>query len=234
VNPLVVPNGIEVEALRPAPSSEVDALRAGAEGRTLLAKVARWDPDKRWLLAIDIVAAMKARGAKPLLLARGGLEAHGADVLARARGAGLTVTEAALPNERASLVQLVQGGKASDVVLIRSHLDTGARKLLFRSADAVLANSEHEPFGLVGLETMAAGGVACTGCSGEDYAIAGANALVLERNDPNEFLELFARLRSQPERERSLRRAGRTTARQYTWPRVVDRVLLPRVHAIAS
>jgi len=64
-----------------------------------------------------------------------------------------------------------------------------------------------EPFGLVGLEAMAAGGVACTGCSGEDYAIAGENALVLESNDPHEFLELFTRLRSQPGRERALRRA---------------------------
>ncbi len=37
------------------------------------------------------------------------------------------------------------------------------------------------PNGLVGLETMAAGGVACTGGTGEDYAVAGRNALVLPR-----------------------------------------------------
>jgi glycosyltransferase involved in cell wall biosynthesis len=41
--------------------------------------------------------------------------------------------------------------------------------VLFHSAAAVLANSHHEPFGLVGLETMAAGGVACIGYTGEDY-----------------------------------------------------------------
>ena len=31
---------------------------------------------------------------------------------------------------------------------------------------------------------MAVAGVACTGCSGEDYAVPGYNALVLETNDP--------------------------------------------------
>jgi glycosyltransferase involved in cell wall biosynthesis len=230
LDPLVLPNGIEANALRAPRMADVSALRGGARGRTLLAKVARWDPDKRWLLAIDIVAAMKARGARPLLLARGGMEAHGDQVLARARSAGLHVAHSSREGST-GLVQTAQRADAADIVLLESHLDGEARKLLFRSADAVLANSGHEPFGLVGLETMAAGGVACTGCSGEDYAIAGANALVLESNDPHEFLELFARLRSRPEHERSLRRAGRLTARQYTWPRVVDRVLLPRIHA---
>jgi glycosyltransferase involved in cell wall biosynthesis len=119
-------------------------------------------------------------------------------------------------------------------VLVETHLASDTRKLLFRSADAVLANSGHEPFGLVGLEAMAAGGVACTGCSGEDYAIAGENALVLESNDPHEFLELFRTLRGEPGRERALRRAGRSTARRYTWPRVIDRVVLPRVHAVVN
>jgi hypothetical protein len=55
----------------------------------------------------------------------------------------------------------------------RSEPGDGFAKREDPSADAVFANSGHEPFGLVGLETMAAGGVACTGCSGEDYAIPG-------------------------------------------------------------
>ena len=68
----------------------------------------------------------------------------------------------------------------------------------------MLANSGHEPFGLVGLETMAVGGVACTGCSGEDYAVPGYNALVLETNDPREFTALFSELHANPRRERGL------------------------------
>jgi hypothetical protein len=95
--------------------------------------------------------------------------------------------------------------------------------------NAVLANSEHEPFGLVGLETMAAGGIACTGCSGEDYAIAGQNALVLETADPREFVGLFKRLRTNPAEASALRRSGRSTAQRYAWPQVARGVLLPRI-----
>jgi glycosyltransferase involved in cell wall biosynthesis len=93
----------------------------------------------------------------------------------------------------------------------------------------VLANSGHEPFGLVGLETMAAGGVACTGCSGEDYAVPGQNAIVLETGEPREFVGLFRRLRRDPGEARALRRAGQLTSRRYAWPQVLERVLMPRV-----
>jgi hypothetical protein len=55
----------------------------------------------------------------------------------------------------------------------------GPSTVLFSGSAAVLANSGREPFGLVGLETMAAGGVACTGSTGEDYVVPGQNALVL-------------------------------------------------------
>ena len=117
----------------------------------------------------------------------------------------------------------------TDVVILRSHVDPEARRTLFRSVSAVLANSEHEPFGLVGLETMAAGGIACTGCSGEDYAIAGQNALVLETADPREFVGLFERLRANPAEASALRRSGRSTAQRYAWPQVARGVLLPRI-----
>jgi len=76
---------------------------------------------------------------------------------------------------------------------------------------------------------MAAGGVACTGCSGEDYAVPGHNALVLETSDPQEFLSLFGELRTHPGKERALRRAGRATAKQYRWSEIIQRVLMPRV-----
>jgi glycosyltransferase involved in cell wall biosynthesis len=117
----------------------------------------------------------------------------------------------------------------ADIVNLTSFVDPESRRLLFRAVDAVLANSAHEPFGLVGLETMAAGGLACTGCSGEDYAAPGQNALVLETEDPHEFMALFRGLRTHRARAQQLRRAGRSTARRYAWPEIVEGVLLPRV-----
>jgi glycosyltransferase involved in cell wall biosynthesis len=98
----------------------------------------------------------------------------------------------------------------------------------------VLANSSHEPFGLVGLETMAVGGIACTGISGEDYAVPGRNALVMQTPDPREFVALFQRLKADPARAESIRRAARTTAKHYAWPEVIKRLLLPRLDLLRS
>jgi glycosyltransferase involved in cell wall biosynthesis len=105
--------------------------------------------------------------------------------------------------------------------------------VLFKGSDAVLSNSEHEPFGLVGLETMAVGGLACTGCSGEDYAVPGYNALVLETTDPREFIGLFDTLRVDEARASALRRAGRLTAKRYAWPQILQHILLPRLQLSA-
>jgi hypothetical protein len=53
--------------------------------------------------------------------------------------------------------------------------------MVFVCADGVLANSGREPFGLVGLETMAAGGTAFTGNTGEEYAQHMDNAVVQQQ-----------------------------------------------------
>src|SRR2546430_1011802 len=92
-----------------------------------------------------------------------------------------------------------------DVVSLRSPLDPESRRVLLHGSAAVLANSKHEPFGLVGLETMAVGGVACTGCSGEEYAVPGRNALVLETTDPFFLLGLSRELPALSPHERPLR-----------------------------
>ena len=179
VDPLVIPNGLSGEALRPPDRRDTTALRHRLPGRAVLSKVARWDPDKRWLLAIDTVGELKRHGWRPLLVARGGVEAHGAEVLARAAAAGLRVTERTLASRDVrGLVESLSGLDDTDIVSLRSQLAPDPCRVLFRGADAVLANSGHEPFGLVGLETMAAGGLACTGSTGEDYAVPGWNALV--------------------------------------------------------
>jgi len=106
--------------------------------------------------------------------------------------------------------------------------------LLFAGADAVLANSSHEPFGLVGLETMAVRGVACIGTTGEDYAIPGYNAIVMESDDPREFIHLYAALKASPVKERALKNAARRTAQQYAWMKIIRRVLLPKFSVLAG
>lgn len=230
VNALVLPNGISAESFVPAETAAVRDFAQLTNGRATLTKMARWDPDKRWVGAIESVAALRRAGARPFLIARGGSEAHGEEVLAHARSLGLQVSRQRLRRAGGQgLLKALQRANGSDVVMIDSHVDADARRLLFHASDAVLANSVHEPFGLVGLEAMAVGGLACTGCTGEDYAIPGENAIALQTNDPRELAAALSELRANPSREREVRREGRRTAQSYYWPRVIERSLLPQV-----
>ncbi|HEY7494484.1 MAG TPA: glycosyltransferase family 4 protein, partial [Candidatus Tectomicrobia bacterium] len=235
VTAFVIPNGLAAADLRCPRAEAVHAFRALVPGRTVVSKVARWDPEKCWGLAIETVRAMQRVGWRPLLIARGGVEPHGADVLATAMARGLRVVERMLPQPGVSgLLRTLEQLHEVDILSLRSPLDPASRRVLFRASDAVLANSRHEPFGLVGLETMAVGGVACTGCSGEEYAVSRRNALVLETLDPQEFVGLFGELRAQPALERAIRRAGRLTAQHYRWPEIVARILMPRLRFLAT
>src|SRR5256885_15218873 len=85
--------------LRPLPPSEARTLREAFGDRPTFVKVARFDPDKRWLWAIDAIAFMRDTGARPRLLMRGSRSPYGDIVGARIRARGLTIDRIALPNE---------------------------------------------------------------------------------------------------------------------------------------
>ncbi|HKC20380.1 MAG TPA: hypothetical protein VKE27_12215, partial [Candidatus Dormibacteraeota bacterium] len=91
----------------------------------------------------------------------------------------------------------------------------------------------HEPFGLVGLEVMAAGGIAVTGSTGEDYAEAYRNAVVLETDDPIEIVTELSVLKERPRLVAGLRRRGKATAKDYVWENVIEQ-LLSRVEFAAQ
>jgi hypothetical protein len=121
-----------------------------------------------------------------------------------------------------------------DMVSICSVLNPDSRRVLLRARDAVVANSRHAPVGLVGLATMAVGGIACTGCSGEDYAMPGRHALVLETTDPRELLGLFGARRANPALARAIRRPARRMAQHDRWSEIAARLLLPRLRFLAT
>ena len=106
-------------------------------------------------------------------------------------------------------------------------------RVLYRAADCVLANSGREPFGLVGLEAMAAGGTAFTGNTGEEYARHLDNAVVLDTADPAEAAWYVSYLSDHPREHQRLRAKARVTARQFAWDRVLDQ-LLARAEALAQ
>src|SRR3990172_2121852 len=189
INAQVIPNGIPSSAPQKLDERDVGQLRSSLKKDLILCKVARWDPDKGWNAAVEATATLKRAGLKVVLLARGGIEPHGHEVLRYAARLGLRVNDAypGIDGQGGYQAAIAQASE-SDVINIRSHLPLNFLRVLYRGSHAVLANSGHEPFGLVGLETMASGGVAFTGGTGEDYAVPGWNALVLQTRDPNEFV----------------------------------------------
>ncbi len=230
VNPLVIPNGIPARHLRPVNEDLVGRLREVAQQgdphRLFLFKIGRFDPDKRWMMAIEAVARLKQSGHPATLFVRGGIEPHGADVLRHACQIGLSVRDvlAQRPTVEQCLDAVASTGPA-DVYHLRFFLPEEFVRLTYTAADATLANSGHEPFGLVALEVMAAQGIAVTGSTGEDYAIAFENAIVTETDDPDELVGYLLHLHRYPEEQERIRRAGRRTAEQFLWDQVIENLV---------
>jgi glycosyltransferase involved in cell wall biosynthesis len=235
VQAVVIPNGLGPEAFEDPDPLAVEALRGHFCERLVLTKIARWDRDKAWMSTVDILQLLRDRGQRPLLIARGGLESYGAEVLAQARQRGLRIVERHCTNSGpAGLIEALGNLDDADIVNLRSSVDARSRSALFCASDVVMANSAHEPFGLVGLEAMAVGGLACTGSTGEDYAMAGRNAIVVQTSHPVEFVRQFERLRHSPGTGRSVRDEGRLTARLFDWNGIIDRNLLPQIDVALS
>ncbi len=226
VNPLVIPNGIPKRHLTPVDPANVERLREiGRQGdprRLFLFKIGRFDPDKRWLMAVDAVARLKHSGHPVTLFVRGGIEPHGAEVLRHAYHIGLSIRDvvAQRPNLQQCMDAIANAGHA-DIYNLRFFLPEEFVRTSYAAADATLANSGHEPFGLVALEVMAAEGIAVTGSTGEDYAISFENAIVTETDDPDEIVGYLLYLRRHTEEQERIRTAGRHTAEQFLWDQVI-------------
>jgi glycosyltransferase involved in cell wall biosynthesis len=227
VNPLVIPNGIPGMLI----GEEVDdmvsrRLRERLKSEILFTKVARYDTTKGWDQAVEATARLKQNGRKTVLLARGGIESYGEEVMYNARHLGLKVRDVATTGDNiGDCLEAISGNDGADVVNIKFHCLPELLRILYHASDAVLANSNHEPFGLVGLETMAAGGIAFTGGTGEDYAIHLHNSIVLETSDPREIETYVTYLDNHAEQEKNIRKSGKQTATRFTWEEVIKNLI---------
>ena len=224
----VIPNGIPEGAFTPVERRAIANLRATVDSSArggFLFKMARWEREKGWTQALDAMTRVRGRARPPVLLARsGGPSGPGVGLATDAQARGLRVTtfgsEGALFGGMGSCV-----AQGANVIDLRFAVSPALARTLYAAADGVLANSVSEPFGLVGLEAMAAGGVAFTGGTGEDYAVDRRNAVVLETLDPGEIVTRWDELTASPARSSRLRRAARRTARDYEWSSVVSILL---------
>ncbi|HYZ15492.1 MAG TPA: glycosyltransferase family 4 protein [Candidatus Acidoferrum sp.] len=217
VHALVIPNGLDPSLLAGADPKRVSAIKAALGDGPTYVKVGRFDPDKNWLQAIDAIADLRERGVPARLVVRGGREPYGDVVLGRARERQLAVERFAYEGsdwrEFARLLSFVD----TPIVHVRAFLDEPTLYALYAAADAVLANSGKEPFGLVGLEVMAAGGIAVCGATGEEYAEPFVNAIVCDTSDGRELAAYLQALFNDKKLGEELRAHGVQTAARYTW-----------------
>jgi glycosyltransferase involved in cell wall biosynthesis len=233
VNPLVIPNGIPGDRIRDADPAQIARARAAFPGRELLFKIGRFSPDKRWNMAIDALAEEKRRGHNVAAVIRGGVEPHGMEVLANARAQGLVTADVQVPWDTAAALDALGAASPADVYNVTSFMSDELISVLYSAADGVLANSGHEPFGLVGLEVMAAAGVAFVGSTGEDYAVPFLNSVVLDTDDPAEINIALDFLRAHPQAVTRLRYEARETARSFSWENVVNETLLGKLDYVS-
>jgi len=239
MNAIVIPNGIPERMLEPHNSEHVNSLKAALSmhGSDLnVLKIGRFDPAKRWMMAVEAVARLKKNSVKTTFLCRGGLEPHGAEVLARAAELGLEVADVTCEEKRPSMetcFQALASAPRADVLNIRFFMPEELVRLLYHVCDCVFANSGFEPFGLVGLEVMASGGIAFTGATGEDYAIPFVNAITVETDDPEEIVSYLEFLNENPKVKTEIKKEAFKTAGQFTWP-VVIKNLVRRIEYLAN
>jgi glycosyltransferase involved in cell wall biosynthesis len=214
---LVIPNGIEKGLLSGADPKLLAEMKQALAGRPTLVKVGRFDPDKNWLQAVDALAELHASGINARLIVRGGRDPYADVVFARAHERGLNVER--IGYEGSDGHKVIDGIALADgpIIHLRAFLDDATLYALYAAADAVLANSGKEPFGLVGLEVMAAGGIAVCGATGEEYAEPFVNAIVCDTSDGRELATYLRALFADPSAADEMRRAGSETVGRYTW-----------------
>jgi len=227
IDSVVIPNGLPGRLIGNEPDGmALRRLGQKQRWRTIFFKMARWEREKGWGQALDAMAELSHRGRAATLVARaGGSVGKGEALAGAAAHRGLEVVElsdsSGGPTHQLERITAVK----ADVVNLRFPVSEPLARLLFAGTGGVLANSIMEPFGLVGLEAMAAGGVVFTGGTGEDYAVDDLNAVVLKSTNPGEIADRALALRANPERVAALRSEAKRTASGFTWDATVDRLL---------
>lgn len=233
VNPLVVPNGIPRRWLDPPDRTIGQELREIFPG-LLLAKVGRYHQDKRWLMALDAVGEMKRLGMSPKLIVRGANEPYRLPITQRAWEQGLVWSEVKVDDPTpANILAELTRHKEADILELCFFVPEDFLKALYSSVDAVLANSGHEPFGLVGLEVMATGGIVFVGSTGEDYAQSFVNCVVIDSEDSREVTIYVKSILADQEAVGNLRARAQLTASSFLWE-IVTEELFRKLQFVAS
>ena len=227
VNPVVIPNGIPEGALAPVDMSAREGDPRGGGYAVPGVQDRAFQPGQ----------TLERRRSRPSPRCAPRVCPHGcSSAAAWSRTAapfsrsppqrGLAVTDWHEPvADAGGIVRALTETDGAPIINLRRFLPDQVITEINVAATAVLANSGHEPFGLVGLEAMAAGGIAMVGATGEEYARPYGNAIVVETDDPAEMASALRGLVEQPALGDRLRVAARRDAADFAWPLVIAGLL---------
>jgi glycogen(starch) synthase len=215
----VIPNGVDPADLRPAPGTDLAAVRAtyAEPDERLVLMVGRLVYEKGFQVALEALAGLGAGPAQT----RGGSPGRtpGPGGLPRIRFvlAGTGSAEADLHAQAAAL------GLAGDGAFL-GRVDDDLLHALYAVADVCVVPSLYEPFGIVPLEAMAAGcPVVVSDTGGLREVIGGRDAspaLAVPPADAAALAGALATVLGDPARRAAMRAAGRAHAAGFDWTAV--------------
>jgi glycosyltransferase involved in cell wall biosynthesis len=202
----VVPNGLDHAQFHPG--SRMGARKHAADrwrlDRPFFLYVSRLEhPGKNHLRLIEAFARFKIRTQSSWLLALGGSDWHGADVIHAAAAQSPF-------REDIRLLGFVPGSELPD---------------LYRAATAMLYPSLFEGFGFPPVEAMAAGSPVLSSRRGALAEVVSEAAGRLDPEDVEQMAEALTRCSTDVAWREQLREAGLANARRFDWSRTAEAVL---------
>ncbi len=238
INPVVIPNGIPEALLEEVNKADVSQIRETLGTETIFTKVARRHEDKGWKTAVRAVHNLNSLGEGSKLLAHLTMESDRQKITHQVKSLGLVMKDirldgnpqehylhAAYEQDFTPYFEALSRGATADILNLLFPIPPSFLRVLYQASDVVLASSGHDPFGLAGMEAIAAGAVVFTSRSAEGYAEHMGNAIVLNNYTAEEIQFYTSHLRMHPEKREKIRISARQTAEQWTWQEVVRRLL---------
>jgi len=238
INPIVLPNGIPEVLLEPVDEAVVSQIKEALGAETIFTKVDRWRQDNGWKATVNAIHNLNRVGDSAKLLAHIGMESDRKKVAHEAKSLGMVIENITSQidsnnsylnvmseNDLTRYSQALAKASTSDIFNFAFPIPPSLLKLLYRASDVVLASSGHDPFGLMGMEAMAAGAIVFTNRKAEGIAKHMGNAIVLDKYTAEEIQFYVSYLRMHPEKREMIRASARKTAEQWTYKEVVTKLL---------
>ncbi|MFC1913915.1 glycosyltransferase [Chloroflexota bacterium] len=236
--PIVLPNGISEVLLEPADEAAVSQINKALGAETVFTKVDRWRQDSGWKPTVNAIHNLNRVGDRAKLLAHIGMESERKKVAHEAKSLGMAIENitsevdsnnsclnAMSEHDLTHYSQALARASTSDIFNFDFPIPLSLLSLLYRASDVVLTNSGYDPFGLVGMESMAAGAIVFTSHKADGIARHMSNAVVLDKYTAEEIQFYVSYLRMHPGKREMIKTSARQTAEQWTYKEVVAKLL---------